>query len=282
MIRKITKLLIVASLLGRAVSGMLLPITFEEFSEQMTCSCLVEVVAVEEVTEDELQKLNRAIPTSELLGLNRRAILQIERWIAKGQCAESGGKPALLFSSEVHSSHPEVGNQYVILPRSIDSIWTEVVYGRSVWQVTVEQKVVVDWRNDFLITPLDLRSGETAQIPLAAVERLLARTLADIYRSADERELKAYRDRINAAGNNQLQNVGTAGNNSPQLHSTTGNPPDVPVTRYFFDPAGNLTHETVRGWSTATTASGGRSRTGSWPTGTTRTATGAASGILER
>jgi len=34
-----------------------------------------------------------------------------------------------------------------------------------------------------------------------------------------------------------------AGQNSPQLHSTTENPPDGPVTRYFFDPAGNLTHE---------------------------------------
>lgn len=163
--------------LGGVASAMLLPITLDEFAQHATCSCLVEITAVEEVTKDDL--LAAGIPASELRGLNRRAQLRIEKWLVEGRCALQGKQPSLVFSTEIHSSRPELGHRYILMPRSVGTTWAEVIYGRSLWEVDTHNQVTVTFRNDFLIAPLRLRSGETAQLPLAAVERLLIRRLGN-------------------------------------------------------------------------------------------------------
>ena len=165
---------------GGVASGMLLRTSLEEFVQHATCSCLVEVTAVEEVTEDDL--LAGGIPASELRGLNRRAQLRIEKWLGEGRCAMQGEEPSLVFSTEVHSSRPEVGHRYILMPRSVGTTWAEVIYGRSLWEVDAHNQVTVTLRNDFLIAPLRLRSSEISHVPLAALERLLIRTLGNAHR----------------------------------------------------------------------------------------------------
>lgn len=166
---------IVMAATARGAAALLLPINFEQFSHHANCGLLVEVEAVENLTDADLLALK--IPNSEREGLNRRARIRVLRWIVKGECA-GVGDPILLFSTEVHSSRPEVGRQYVLLPRRSGEAWTEVVYGRSLWQTTPQDEVLVIWRNDFLLDPLDLNSGEIAVVPLATIERLLVETLA--------------------------------------------------------------------------------------------------------
>jgi len=162
---------------GGVASGMLLPLTFTEFSQHASCSCIGEVTSVDEVTEDEIVALG--VPASEVPRLNRLARIRIERWIVEDGCAGSSEDRTLAFSTEVHSSKPEVGHRYVIMPRSIGQIWAEVIYGRSVWEIGGKDEVIITYRNDFLIAPLDVRSGEMARVPLASVERLLTRSLGD-------------------------------------------------------------------------------------------------------
>jgi len=166
--------------LGGVASGMLLPITLEEFAQHATCSCLVEITAVEQITKDDL--LAAGIPAAELPGLNRRAQLRIEKWLVEGRCAMQGDEPNLVFSTEVHSSRPEVGHRYILMPCSIGTVWAELIYGRSLWEVDAHNQVTVTLRNDFLIAPLRLRSNEIAHVPLAAVERLLIRILGNAHR----------------------------------------------------------------------------------------------------
>jgi len=174
MLRAAPFLVLFASASGVA-SGMLLPLTFGEFSQHASCSCIGEVTSVEEVTEDVIVALG--VPAPEAPRLNRLARIRVEKWIVESGCAGSSKDQTLAFSTEVHSSKPEVGHRYVIMPRSIGQIWAEVIYGRSVWEIGGEDQVIITYRNDFLIAPLALHSGEMARVPLASVERLLTRSL---------------------------------------------------------------------------------------------------------
>ena len=169
MIRRALWILLITAIAGVA-HGLLVPISFDEFSRLAPCSCVVEVTSVAEVGFEQLVAME--IPEGERAGLTRVAQLNVDRWIAD-ECNRASDFDSLLFSTEVHSSTPRPGSRYIVFPRSVGNAWTEAVYGRSVWEITTDEEVVVDWRNGFLIVPLYLRSGEVVLVPLTAVERLL-------------------------------------------------------------------------------------------------------------
>lgn len=171
MVKRAALAVITVGAVAGVAFGLLLPMNVDEFLHLAPCACLVEVISVEELTPELLASLE--VPEDERTGLNRRAELQVEKWLGK-DCEAGSASEMLLVSTEVHSSHPEAGDRYIVFPRPLGEAWGEAVYGRSLWKVTADGEVVVDWRNEFLLAPLELRSGEFALVPLAAVERLLA------------------------------------------------------------------------------------------------------------
>lgn len=168
--RKLILATLAMAVMAKAATALLLPITFEHFAERANCAFLVEVVSIEEVEDSDLTALE--IPEAERQGLNRLAHLRVLTNVLQCESAVPDS-PLLVFSTEVHSSHPKVDQRYVLFPRPLGKAWAEVLYGRSLWETNTEGKVLLSWRNDFLVEPLHLEAGETAFVPWAAVERLL-------------------------------------------------------------------------------------------------------------
>jgi hypothetical protein len=178
MIRRFVLCAVALAVASEAALALLPPVTtIDEFLRLASCAALVEVTATDEMTTEELRSLK--VPEADRARLNRAARLRVRRWLVEGGCRQGSEERILLFSTEVHSAHPEPGHGYVLFPRALGNAWAEAVYGRSLWEVTDDQEVVVEWRNDFLVTPLELRSGESASVPLSAVERLLKRPSGD-------------------------------------------------------------------------------------------------------
>lgn len=175
MIRTTLVLLALGVLPARPASGMLLPMTLEDFFDNTSCVGVVEVIAVEDTEEAEL--LSAGLSPSRAARLNRLARMRVDRWIVANSCGAPEHQATFLFSTEVHSSSPKVGHRYLVFPQSTGPFWTEAIYGRSVWEINTSNEVLVTHQNEFLLSPLDLRSGEIARVPLETVERLLTRAL---------------------------------------------------------------------------------------------------------
>lgn len=153
-------------------AALLVPMSRDDFFDIVECAYLVhveEVVPWTSKQHDEMQ--------GESL-FNQRATLKIEEVISTpvSKCEPESPLRHFLFSSGIHSSHPAPGERALFFPRNRESPWVEAVYGRSFWPVVSaggEEMVQINWRNEFLVHPLSLRSGETALISLPAVKRLV-------------------------------------------------------------------------------------------------------------
>lgn len=154
--------LFVVAPLGAKLLGTTLP----EFREHAPCGLLVSVLAVETVDESKFRT-----------SLNRSARLRVHRVIGGEPCQEVPELFDLLFSTEVHSSHPRVGEEALVFPKPELDRYVEAVYGRSYWVLDQENtdalRITLSWRNSFLLSPpLEIQGGEVGFLPLDPVVRL--------------------------------------------------------------------------------------------------------------
>lgn len=154
------------------LAGKLLPIPFEEFRAKAACGVVVQVSAVETF------EFSSPPATPWLKDSNRMARANVQTVIGPRDddvCGSLDRQANFLFSTEVHSAHPETGDRAVVFLTRQDGHLIEAVYGRSYWllrEIDGESYVEITWRNDFLIAPLDVGvTGGKAYVPLSAVRR---------------------------------------------------------------------------------------------------------------
>ncbi len=164
-----TPLFLILVALASATHAKLAHTSLDEFRKAAPCGLIVDVI---DVVDSQIQfpATSRRVDR-----IGRLAIARVAQVI--GQCSsaylDSKGEVEFLFSTEIHSSHPEAGEQAVVFLQKRDAYFQEAVYGRSYWRLKSIDGVVnieVTWRNQFLISPLDL-AGARAYVPLDVIKR---------------------------------------------------------------------------------------------------------------
>jgi len=146
--------------------------SMENFASHATCGVVAEVESVEEIG-DVLERYQLE-ERYELFVI--KATFRVIETLEGSVCPPMPPRLEVLFSDEVHSSHPSEQQTVALFPRKHRDVWLEAAYGRSYWHLIDREKVWmvhVDWRNDFLLGELDLQERETAEVPLSAVARAL-------------------------------------------------------------------------------------------------------------
>jgi len=148
----------------------LIDISFETFRQQTYCGYLVEVQEARRATN--LEALDGG-----LSDLNHVAKMRVLKSTSSSpECLGKESTLILFYSGEVHSSQPQQGETALLFANRRGEHFEESVYGRSYWRiknVAEVEEVEITWRNEFLIAPIDLLSGEVAYVPLDAVLRLI-------------------------------------------------------------------------------------------------------------
>lgn len=157
--------------------GMLGEVSLQDFKAQALCGLIVRTERVSQISAQEaVVQIGLGESYAEFIVNADMAVID---HFLPGDCEGlTGDHLAVLFSEDVHSSKPERGEIAVLFPRKEGEVWLESVFGRSYWPVLSDEQgeaVELTWRNDFLLGPLELRSGEIARVPLSAVKRLLER-----------------------------------------------------------------------------------------------------------
>ena len=158
-------ILLLSLVLALPAKARLVEIPLEQFQERARCGVIGAVAGV------------RTADTGKagLSSLNRIARFRVSTVFGGEACQNLPRELELHFSTEIHSSHPKEGERAVLFPKLEDDRYVEAVYGRSYWPLQKHEErdfVVVSWRNDFLVAPIELESGEMALIPLSAAVRL--------------------------------------------------------------------------------------------------------------
>ena len=160
--------LLILILLAGPAAARLAEITLTEFQATAPCAVIGVVEKIAEIDAEERRG-------GELRTLNREATIRVLERVGRGDCEQPSGSLALLFATEVHSSHPAEGERAMVFLGLSGGSYVEAVYGRSYWPLSQdngEWHVLVNWRNTFLIGPLELLSGETARVPVNSIRRL--------------------------------------------------------------------------------------------------------------
>jgi len=176
---RLTKVAIVAVVvlaIEGSAKALLVPISLDQFLQTTRCGYVVTVESTEDVSMQDLHLLGVQDESPDRF--TRKASLAVLDAIGQAPCSPVPAGATMLFSTEVHSSRPEPGDRALLFVESAGQAWVEAVYGRSYWllkDIGGISMIEVNWRNSFLLEPLDLRSGEYALVPLSSVTRLLER-----------------------------------------------------------------------------------------------------------
>jgi hypothetical protein len=174
------------ALSGNPLSASLGHLTFDEFLDQAPCAIVAQVENVEMHAEairklDSEDDLDISCKVRVMESFSREGFAEKCRHLL----APAGAELVVWFSSEIHSSQPQKGETAVVFPKKRDGVLQEAVYGRSYWRLVkwpanlnldtmewdVTWSIEVTWRNNFLIWPVTVTSGERALLPLTAAKR---------------------------------------------------------------------------------------------------------------
>ena len=160
-------------LAAHSANARLAKITLSAFMQSADCGYLVKIKSTRQLSAGEAPDENIE-PAFDRVASAR----VVGKFGPHGACGAKLEEVEILYSDEVHSSHPaEDESAIIFLSRNDDHFYRETVYGRSYWRVVKladHEMVEVTWRNDFLIEPMFLIDDEVAYIPMSAVERLWA------------------------------------------------------------------------------------------------------------
>ena len=170
------RLLVAVSTLaiGLSAEAKLSETDLDSFSASAGCMIEGLVRSVSLLTESESQGI--APMTLDLAA--QVEIVDVWRTKTCPELASHPGPIRVLFSREVHSSHPHAGDFVILTLRENGGYWFEAVYGRSAWQsvhLAGGSKVIIDWRNDFL-TCTGKDFGESGACPTVKIRSLLEGT----------------------------------------------------------------------------------------------------------
>jgi len=161
---------------GGTCAQLITDLDFKSFVEGAQCGLLVQVQAVQVLDPESPQIASTA---EQERWLYVEATLSVHGRI--GNCESLGVKPGASelmarFSEDVHASLPKEGERAIFFPGLVEGVLTEYSLGISYWVISRFNSmdwVEVNWRNDFLVAPVELEPGEVSYLNFPALIRAL-------------------------------------------------------------------------------------------------------------
>ena len=143
--------------------------TFDEFRSMTPCATIVRVIDTGDIE-------TRTVAIHGDIEFRFVAHMKVEE-VLTSSCGglRPGTEVDFLYSGEVHSAQPGIGEEAVVFPMKIGEVYVEAVYGRSYWPIETTdgtRYVRAHPGTAFLLSTLKDEEERCGYVKLAAVRSL--------------------------------------------------------------------------------------------------------------